>query len=89
MVTKPYEKSISPAISFEVEIAHIEFEKAIISVDGWLESDDGKILANVIEILQDKLKSHGLGARDSSFDSKFKETVYKATLIALLHACMH
>ena len=84
VVTKPYEKFISPAISFEVEIAHIKFQEAIISVDGWLESDDGKILANVVGFTAEKSKSSEVGAKDSSFDSKFKETVYNATLIAPL-----
>jgi len=84
VVTKPYEKSISPAISFEVQIAHVRFQEAIINIDGWIESDDGNILANLIEILPDKLKSNELGARDSSFDSKFTETVYNTKLVALL-----
>ena len=84
VVPKPYEKSISPAISFEVEIAHIKFQEAIVRVDGWLESDDGKILANVVGFTLEKSKSNEVGARDSGFDSKFKETVYNATLFAPL-----
>ena len=84
VVSKPYEKSISPAISFEVEIAHIKFQEAITSVDGWVESDDGKILANVVGVTTEKLKSNEVGARDSRFDSKFIETLHKVTLIAPL-----
>jgi len=84
VVTKPYENSISPAMSFEVEIAHTRYQEAIVSVDGWLESDDGKILSNLIEILPDKLKSNELGARDSRFDSQFTETIYNTKLVVLL-----
>jgi len=84
VLPKPYEKSLSPAIYFEVQIAHMKFQEAIINVDGWIESDDEKILTNVIEILPNKVKSNELGARDSSFDSKFEETVYNAELVALL-----
>ena len=75
VIPKPYEKTISPAISFEVDIAHTEFQEAIISVEGLLESDHGKILADLVEIAPQK-KSSEVGARDSKFDPKFTETDY-------------
>jgi len=81
---KPYEKLIFPAISFEVEITHQKFQEAITNVDGWLESDDGKAIAGVVVDTVEKSKTDELGAKDSSFDSKFIDTVYKATLIAQL-----
>jgi hypothetical protein len=80
---KPYEKSILPAISFEVDIAHTAFQEAIVSVDGWLESDDDKILADITEIGTDRNFSE-VGARGSSHDNEFKETIYHSTLVASL-----
>ena len=40
VLPKPYEKSISPGISFDVEIGYTKYEKAIIGISGWLETDD-------------------------------------------------
>jgi hypothetical protein len=84
VVPKPHEKSISPVMSFEVDIAFMKFQEAIIGVEGFLESADGKTLANVVEATPEKTKTAELGAKDSSFDSRFKETVYNSTLIAPL-----
>lgn len=83
VVVKPCDNTIHPAISFEVEIVHTKYREGLVSVDGWLESDDGKILANVFEVIP-KEKLSEIGASDSIFDSKFKETVYNSTLIASL-----
>jgi len=79
---KSYEKSVLPAIRFEVELAHIKFQEAIVNIEGWVESDDGKILARVQEI-PENLKSE-IRAKGSRFDSEFKNTVYTTNLIALL-----
>jgi len=83
VIPRPYDKSIYPAISFEVEIARVNLQEAIIGIEGQLESDDGKILANVSEVTLKK-RTHDLGARGSAGDSKFIETSYRSTLIALL-----
>ena len=48
---KPYEKSVLPSIIFEVDISHVKYQEAIIGVNGLLETDDGKVLANVNEYI--------------------------------------
>jgi len=84
VVPRPYEKCILPAMSFEVDIAHVKFQEAILGLEGFLESADGRILANIVEIKPEIATTSELGARDSSFDSRFKETVYNSTLVAIL-----
>ena len=84
VLPKPYEKSISPGISFDVEIGYTKYEKAIIGISGWLETDDKKIIAEIREEVPEKVEYSEIGARDSKFDENFKEDVYKTTLITLL-----
>jgi len=84
ILPKPYEKSISPGISFDVEIGYTKYEKAIIGISGWLETDDKKIIAEIREEVPEKAEYSEIGAGDSCFDQEFKEDVYKTTLIALL-----
>jgi len=84
ILPKPYEKSISPGISFDVEIGYTKYEKAIIGIGGWLETDDKKIIAEIREEVPKRVEYSEIGARGSSFDREFKEDVYKTTLIALL-----
>jgi hypothetical protein len=84
VTVKPYEQSIPPGLSFEVEIVHRRVQEAIISVGGRLESDDGKMLANLVEVVREPPKSNELGAKDSIMDSSFTETVHDVMLVALL-----
>lgn len=77
VVTKPYEDSILPVLIFEVDIAHKKFQEAVISVEGLLESDDGKMLANAVGVTTEKSKSEEVGARDFSFDVRFTDTDYR------------
>jgi len=77
---KPYEKSIPPSIIFEVEISHVKWQEAIVGVHGWLEADDGKIIASVNEVPKE-LKAGEIGARDSIHDSGFKEEVYRTRVL--------
>ena len=44
---KPYEGSVFPGISFEVEISYEENKQAIIGIIGWIQTDDGKVIAEV------------------------------------------
>jgi len=81
---KPYEKSVFPGISFDIEISYTKYKEAIVSINGWLETDDGKIVAEIREEVMEQVRYSEIGARDSAFDKKFKEDVYKTTLIALL-----
>lgn len=81
---KPYEGSIFPAISFEVEISYTKYREAIMDVNGWLETDDGKIVAVISETISETTVSDKVGARGSSFDVEFMEEIYKTTSIALL-----
>lgn len=84
VVTRPYEKSIPPGLSFEVDIEHIKFQEVIVNISGWVESDDGKVIANIVEVLPDKVKSNELAARGSSLDSMFTKTVYHTILVSPL-----
>ncbi len=84
VVTRPYEKSIPPGLSFEVDIEHIKFQEVIVNISGWVESDDGKVIANIVEFLPDKVKSNELAAKGSSLDSKFTKTVYHTILVSPL-----
>ena len=81
----PYDKSVLPSIVFEIEIEHKKYQEAIIGVHGWLETDDGKIVASINEIIE-KPKATELGARGSYLDedSKDKEEIYKTKIIAQL-----
>ncbi|MDI6603332.1 MAG: hypothetical protein QME57_04505 [Patescibacteria group bacterium] len=82
---RPYEKAIFPGIAFEVEITHTKYKEMIIGVDGWLETDDRKIISTINEdLLEGSSLISELGARGSSFDSWFKEEIYKTTVVAPL-----
>ncbi|MCW3132422.1 MAG: hypothetical protein N2V73_06880 [Candidatus Methanospirare jalkutatii] len=79
----PYDKSVLPSIVFEIEIKHKKYQEAIIGVYGWLETDDGKIIASINEIPKES-KAGELGARGSYLDKDFKEEIYKTKVIAQL-----
>ncbi|MDI6811115.1 MAG: hypothetical protein QMD80_05505 [archaeon] len=83
ITTKPYEKSIFPSISFEVEISYKKYKEAIIGLNGWLEADDGKIIAEVEEVAE-SIEPGYIAARKSSFDHQFKEEIRKATVVSFL-----
>jgi len=83
VVSEPYEKSTPPSIIFEIEISYRKYQEAVIGISGWLETDEGKIIANINEHLYEP-KASEIGARGSSFDSKFKEDIYKTRIIAQL-----
>ena len=79
----PYDKSVLPSIVFEIEIKHTKYQEAIIGVHGWLETDDGKIVASINEIPKES-KARELRARGSYLDKDFKEEIYKTKVIAQL-----
>ena len=81
---KPCEESILPAIIFEVNLAYEIFGEAIINIEGFLESDNGKILAKVEVMPKDEKTSSEVGARGSCFDSDFKKGTRIKTLIVFL-----
>lgn len=83
VIPRPYENSISPVIIFKVDITYTELQEGIINVEGWLESDDGKMLSKV-EAMPEILRIGKLGARNSSHDSKFGEIAYNTELVARL-----
>ncbi|MCK4433933.1 hypothetical protein KAU92_00475 [Candidatus Bathyarchaeota archaeon] len=85
IIPSPYEYSIPPGIMFEIKIAYQKFHEAVISIEGWLRSNDGKILAKAVEASPSgQPKSSEIGARGSIRDKNFKEEVYTSTLIARL-----
>jgi len=81
--SKPYEKSVLPSIIFEVEISHMRYREAIIGVSGWLETDDGKIIASINEDIYEKGGGE-IGARGSKYDSWFKDEIYRTRVVAVL-----
>ncbi len=82
---KPYEKAVFPGISFEAEISYKRYDEAIIGVSGWLKTDDGKILAEIKEVVKGA-ETREIGAKGPKIGrSKDKpEDIYKTTLVALL-----
>jgi len=86
ILCKPYEKSLFPSLKFDVEISYAKYQEAIIYIDGWIETDDGKIIAEIKEARQDiSIPPCSLSAYGSSFDSHFEENIYKTILIAILN----
>jgi hypothetical protein len=87
---KPYEKAALPALQFNVEVEHNQFERVILGVSWYLRSDDGKILSTLSEVSfqegVETVSSLGiLGARGSSYDRQFEEqTSSKFLLVAIL-----
>jgi len=81
---RPYEKSIFPSISFDVEITYEKYSEAVVSIGGWLATDNGKVVAEVKEEDIEPSRGSSIGARGSAFDKEFKEDVYKTTLVAPL-----
>lgn len=84
IVPKPYEKSIFPSISFDVEISYEKYSEAVVNIGGWLATDDGKVVAEVKEEVIGSPRGSIIGARGSAFDKEFKEDIYKTTLVAPL-----
>ncbi len=80
---RPYDKSILPSIALEIEISCRRYEEAIIGVYGWLETDDGKTIADITEIPKEP-RPRELGTRGTSFDEHSKEDVYKTNVIVQL-----
>ena len=80
---KPYENSVTPGIGFEIKISHTKYKEAIISVSGWLATDDGKIITELHELGESR--SEAIGAKGSGFDSNFEEGRYMTELVALLN----
>jgi len=82
---KPYENSVFPGISFEVEISYEGNKQAIIGITGWIQTDDGKIIAEVREERSNLrvffLAASYVGEKDKDY---FKTMKYKTTLVALL-----
>lgn len=82
---KPYEESIFPSLNFELEIKHKKNQEAIIDLNGWLKTtDDGKIIAEINEIMQTGSRSDELAATGSRHDSGFRDDLYKMGVITFL-----
>lgn len=81
LIPKVYEKSFFTNLAIEVEIIYTKYKEAITNIDGWLETDDGKIIANVNENMPDGTKGNDIGASGTRFDADFKEEIYKTSAI--------
>jgi len=84
MVAKPSEKVLFPSLTLEMEIGRIRYGEAIVHVNGWLETDDGKTIACLVEETSDQPLEEEIGARGTSLDEGFKETTYKTVMRTLL-----
>ena len=81
---KPHEETVSPSISFAVQIGHVRYGEAIFGVSGWLRTDDGKIVASLNENPPEKPKVQEVGARETIHDRDFKEESYETEIVSLL-----
>lgn len=82
ITVQPHDKSVMPAICFKIEISYGQYREAITNVDGWLESDDGHLLARLAENVENSTES--IAARNSSFDHNFTEKQCNIALTAFL-----
>jgi len=69
---KPYEYSVLLGISFEVGISYEENRQAIIGITGWIQTDDGKVIAEVREEKRRQPQSLFLAARDFEGDTSMQ-----------------
>jgi len=86
IVIKPSENTLHPAVGIEADILYRQYDEAIMCVSGWLKTDDGKIVAELREIM-DGTRRNPMGeiaARGTDLDSRRKDKTYKANLIAFL-----
>ena len=70
---EPYENSIIPSINFGVTIKYLSHLEAIIKIDGWLKTDDGKIVSSLKEIISTSIcyeLSRKSISNDKSYDQK-------------------
>ncbi len=81
LIPKVYEKSFFPNLAIEVEIIYTKYKEAITSINGWLETDDGKTLAYVNENIPDATKENEIWASGTKFDADFREEIYKTSTI--------
>jgi len=84
VAAKPPENILLPSILFEVEIGQVKYGEAIIGISGWLETDDGKIVAHVNEGASQGKRTSEVAARGSFRDNMFREEKYQTILISTL-----
>jgi hypothetical protein len=80
----PYEKSIFPGLLFNLSIGYTKFQEAIIRVRGWLETDDGKIIAQVTEDITGSENQGEIAARGTYLDSQFNNQRFEAEIVSLM-----
>ena len=81
---EPCPDSILPSLRFNVELGYTRCSEAIVSIDGWLLSDDGKILSRVHEVAPEAPRTWDVGAKGSVHDAEFKEETCILSVIAFL-----
>lgn len=85
VIPRPYEKPILPSINFEIEISHTKYREAILDVNGWLTTGDGKIITSLNENTVEKPGlDEELQAIGTKLDQNIKEGIYRTAVIALL-----
>ncbi|WXG47574.1 MAG: hypothetical protein WED05_13105 [Candidatus Atabeyarchaeum deiterrae] len=85
VVVKPYEQSLFSALSFEIEISVTRYEETILCVNGWIETDDRKMIG-IGSLCRQDISKHGeLGAKELPESSRpsAKDT-WNASLIVFL-----
>jgi len=82
----PYTTSVFPCLSFKLEIKYMQYQEALVGIEGWLLTDDEKRIADIKEYSNRESSniSHTIAAEGSSFDSQFREATCYITVLAPL-----
>ena len=79
---KPSDLYIQPCLLFAGEIIFTDRKEAILAIDGYLKSDDNKIISELKELpTEDSVSEKYLAARGTSYDNLFKERRQKVEFI--------
>ena len=82
---KPSDLYIQPCLLFAGEIIFTDRKEAILAIDGYLKSDDNKIISELKELpTEDSVSEKYLAARGTSYDNLFKERRQRVEFIVLI-----
>ena len=81
---KPYPDSVLPSLRFDIELSYMDYGEAVVSIGGWLLSDDRKILSCLHEATLEAPRSWDIAAKGSALDDAFREKTFSVSLVASL-----
>ncbi|MCX6668800.1 MAG: hypothetical protein NTV25_03210 [Methanothrix sp.] len=73
---RPFGFSLFPAIRFAIRLSRVPYLEALISISGWLKTDDGKFISKLEEIRLNNNRSMDLGGSNSNLDKEFNNKHY-------------